>query len=346
LTHPEKGAMFKIKMALPDHGFSKCALFGDRNYVNLSCQTRQLQPIARAFTRNMNRVRGMGMLPINLTTVAIINEAARVEALVNKGIPLHDPRITFNHPKFDSTLFDEVNEERKRLADEWVKSHPSAIFESGVEGMNLIIDSNKDMAWEAVQATMAAMLIGLWTAFESLAQDTWIAGVNERPIPLAERTLDPRLQKGDQAKTFSFKLLVSSGFNQQRSMGTILLRERKVDFQTLGNIRDAYKAAFDGEMEPIFEAHNLELFRLETVRNLFVHKGGVIDQKFIKRMGNEPIIKEREGGFLTVNGEYVAHKANVVSACATQLVQAVDKWLTENPSVAQEARPNDADDDS
>ena len=279
------------------------------------------------------------MLPLNLTTIAIINESARVEALVNKGIPLHDPRIIYNHPSFDSALFSEVNEERKRLIDEWMKSWGNTldarVMATGIQGMNVIIESNEAEAWDAVQAIMAAMLIGLWTAFESLAQDTWIAAVNARPIPLAQRVLEPHSQKADQSKSVLWKVISGARFNLEKSMGTILLRERKVDFQLLENIRDAYKAAFAGEFEPIFDAHHLELFRLETVRNLFVHKGGIIDDKFIKRMGDE-LLKEKEGHSLSVNGEYVAHKANIVSLCSTQLIRAVDKWLLENPEESKE----------
>ena len=192
------------------------------------------------------------MLPLNLTTIAIINEAARVEALVNKGIPLHDPRVTYNHPSFDSSLFSEVNEERKRLIDEWMKSWGNTLdaraMATGVQGMNLIMESNEEQSSDAVQATMAAMLVGLWTAFESLAQDTWIAAVNARPIPLAQRVLEPRSQKADQSKSVLWKVISGAGFNLETSIGTILLRERKVDFQLLENIRDAYKAAFAGEL--------------------------------------------------------------------------------------------------
>src|SRR4051812_36133224 len=105
-----------------EHRFARGAQFGNA-YTAFSCKSSQLQPLVRAFIPNMNRVRGMGMLPLNLTTIAIINEAARVEAIVNKGIPLHDPRISHpGHPDFDEALFSEVNDERKRLIDEWMKS--------------------------------------------------------------------------------------------------------------------------------------------------------------------------------------------------------------------------------
>src|SRR2546428_13665151 len=97
-----------------EHKFGQCAQFSN-DYAKLSCTSRQLQPLARAFIRNMNRVRGIGMLPLNLTTIAIINESARVAALVNKGIPLTDPRVISNHSSFDSAPFCEGDEEPNRL---------------------------------------------------------------------------------------------------------------------------------------------------------------------------------------------------------------------------------------
>jgi hypothetical protein len=328
------------------HQFALSSQFGD-DYTRLACQTPQLQPIAQAFIRNMNRVRGIGVLPINLVSISMINEAARIEALANKGIAFHDPRILFGDPKFDSELFAQVDQERQRLitsrmASDGRSNFEQRIFKAGIYGMNLIIDSNETQSLEAVQATMAAMLIGLWTAFESLAQDTWIAAVNTRPIPLAQRIVQRRsdLGTGNQLKELSWKHIADFGFNLSGSVGTLLLRQRAVDFQSWKTIRAAYKAAFAGELDGIFAPASEELSRLEAVRNLFVHKGGLVDEKFTKRMGNEPGMKEKEGHSLSVNGEYVAHKANVVAVFSTQLIQAVDKWLSENPSDKESRVPS------
>jgi hypothetical protein len=320
-----------------DHKFEVSSQFKD-GYTSLSCEVSQLQPIARAFIRNMNRVRGIGGLPINLLSVGMINEAARVEALFNKGINPGDPRITYGHSQFDPNLFSEVDEERKRLIDKWEKAYPkredfaAAVAKKATHGMNIIIAENKEEASEAVQATMAAMLTGLWTAFESLAQDTWITAVNLHPDPLAKRVLSPKtdLGTGTQLKSITTDQIVGHDFDLSGSMGIVLFRLRAVDFQQLKTIRLAYKVAFADELEPIFAEYNVELFRLETVRNLFVHKGGLIDRKFVERMGNEVGFKDKIGYSLSVSGEYVADKANVVSVCSNRLIQAVDKWLTVN----------------
>jgi hypothetical protein len=54
-------------------------------------------------------------------------------------------------------------------------------------------------------------------------------------------------------------------------------------------------------------------------------------------MGNEDSVKAKIGHSLSVNGELVAHKANVVSVCSTQLIQGVDKWLLENPATEDQS---------
>lgn len=327
-----------------DHRFSQCAQFGD-DYEVLSCKTPQLEPITRAFIRNMNRVRGIGMLPLNLTAIAIINEAARIEAVINKKLPLHDPRISHpEHPSFDEALFSGVDTERKRLLEQWMQAWGGTqafgqrATMAGMYGMNAIIDGNEEQSWDAVQATMAAMLIGLWTAFEALAQDTWITAVNSRPSPLADNVMsvpDAALKTGNTAKSVSYAHFIGSTYDFSRTMGSLLFAERKVDFQSLKTIRAAYKVAFAGELEAIFEEYETDLYRLETMRNLFVHKGGLVDRKFIGRMGNEPYMKDTEGRSLVVNGEYVAAKANAISACSTKLIQAVDKWLSEHLGESQ-----------
>src|SRR5439155_25056550 len=115
--------------------------------------------------------------------------------------------------------------------------------------------------------------------------------VNACPSPLANNVMsapDSALKAGNQSKSLSYSHFIGSGFDFRRSMGSLLFTEKKVDFQQLKTIRAAYKVAFASELEPIFEENHVQLSRLEALRNLFVHKGGLIDSKFVQRMGTEP----------------------------------------------------------
>jgi len=256
-----------------------------------------------------------------------------MEALANLGIPFHDPRVTFHSPSFDADLFDKVDTERKRLVGVWLRNvgtnKDKAVFDSGSYHLNVIIDANQKESWEAVQATLAAMLMGLWTAFESLAQDTWITAVNLHPKPLADRVLKA-LDREDQQKFLSGKMVSDAEYDLRNCMGDILLRKGAVDFQRLKSIQRAYEMSFANEFEPIFSQYYAALEELESIRNLFAHKGGVVDERFKSKMKNPT--KLEVGHIYCVTGEYVAKQANIVSKCSTELVTGVDDWLEKNQS--------------
>ena len=316
------------------HKFHLAANFS-RSYENMAPAAPELLRIAKVFIRNMNRVRGIAIFPIQAIAAATTNECARMEAMVNKSIPFHDPRITFGDANYDEKLAEEVNDERVRIINDWHKSDPDFeryVLNVGINGLNQIAAGIGDPMHEAMQASMSAMLIGLWTAFESLSQDTWIVAVDARPVPFAQRVLDPGadLKGGDQSKTVSWKVISGAGFDLRGSMGRVLVRAKKVDFQQLESIRAAYKIAFAGELEKIFESYNNDLSLLEAVRNLFVHKGGIVDEKFVNRVQNIPRAKGAEiGKAANVNGKFVSQRAESVLNCAIALVNAVDCLLAE-----------------
>jgi hypothetical protein len=64
-----------------------------------------------------------------------------MEALANKGVPFHDPRITPNDPKFDPKLFQEVDEERVRIERSWLNQagFPTKLALAGLAGLNSTI---------------------------------------------------------------------------------------------------------------------------------------------------------------------------------------------------------------
>src|SRR5439155_17198202 len=139
------------------------------------------------------------------------------------------PRITVNDPQFDAELFKEVDEERMRVARNWIAQNPTNLVLVGMAGLNHTITSGDEDTFHSVQALMAAMLIGLWTAFESLAQDTWISAVNACPNPLASNVMsaaDSALKTGSQAKSISYAHFTGSDFDFRRTMGTLLFREK------------------------------------------------------------------------------------------------------------------------
>ena len=137
-----------------------------------------------------------------------------------------------------------------------------------------------------VRAVLLSQITLAWTAIEMLAADLWIAAVNERPNPLATN-FARSVQHKAQDKSIPLTALAKYGdhdFNLQRMMGRILHDEKKVDFTSLESTAFAYEKAF-GRRFAALDSDDLKL--LELVRNLILHRAGIVDPDFIDRIADK-----------------------------------------------------------
>lgn len=315
-------------MTASDSDLAEASRF-DNAYLLLDPKTAGLLPVAKSFVRNMERVRSIGALPIMLVALATINEAARAEAAVRRGLSAFDERLTTNHEKFDQLLFSKIDEERMQIIAANKEFLDKRVALVGRANLHTLIQWTKPSSEDAVQANMSAMIIGLWTAFEALLQDMWIVAVNLKPLPLAHRVMNEKDDKANtQNKTLSISELGYAKFDLRDKMGTILERKGAATFEQFKSARKAYKIAFEGLFEPIFSSYNAELFRLENARNLFAHRAGIIDERFLKLMNDDPVVNQMKvGDSLKLTGSYVQTQAETVGKCALELIVGVDDWL-------------------
>jgi hypothetical protein len=79
-------------------------------------------------------------------------------------------------------------------------------------------------------------------------------------------------------------------------MRDLLLAAQRVKFSSLEGIREAYSLAFSdeikkarpGKIDEVLADHGLEATAF--VRNLLVHKGGVVDTRFLEESEGVPIV--------------------------------------------------------
>lgn len=184
-------------------------------------------------------------------------------------------------------------------------------------------------SWDgSIQAALKSQLIGIWTAYEVLVSDIWIATLNEKPI----------LSKGwmksnpkDQEKSISLSLLHKTHFDLRKCLGSIFVESGKVSFLSLAFTRDAYERIFESIPNSLLDDPYLRI--LELTRNLFAHRAGKIDEKFIREMQSlsHPFggLKIDEG--LRLTGEIVRDLNAVVVSRGTELIKFADEWLTTHP---------------
>lgn len=197
---------------------------------------------------------------------------------------------------------------------------------------------------------MELQVVACWTAFETLASDLWVAAINENPSLATLRGTPSRIAKGKRKKPESnesqllndleksisladISRLTRGSFDIQKQMGSIL--KSRFKFSSLDGIRRAYSSAFS-EKEKCARSDDIDislsdqaLDALSAVRNLIVHKAGIVDAVYlddIKSAPNAPHLAE--GSRLGINGDMVCNLIQPVMTCCVNLIRSVDTWLS------------------
>jgi len=183
------------------------------------------------------------------------------------------------------------------------------------------------------EGVLTGSIVGTWTAIEALAGDLWEAALNAEP-EISSKLKGPghrKKGKNEPDKQLDLDYIHRYHYSLRNVMGTIL--RNRFAFTLLDGIIEAYEAAFSkDETEVIDIIKDRALFRLSCVRNVIVHKGGLVDEEFHHKMGKEarfsgvPI-----GEAITIDGEAANELIGPAVRCGVRLVGAVDDWLSSHP---------------
>lgn len=125
----------------------------------------------------------------------------------------------------------------------------------------------------APYATLTAMVTGAYGAFETLAEDLWIATANKHfGLAMAFIKSFPQRQADMVA-------LLGDGPDLTYRMGTILGRTKKIQFNSLGDIQDNYRRTFSSGIASVLDDFS-GVRTAEKIRHLLAHRGGVVDARF------------------------------------------------------------------
>lgn len=290
-------------------------------------KTEQLDPVRKAYERNIRRVYALVLFAPAAVWTAIT-------------VQRHTDDIEHRFPKKD---------ERTRIAliDQAIKkemTEHSAIIAKGGKDARELLNHQHKLSFNMLsaqspefddgpEAWMASQIIATWTAFEAMAGDLWEAALNAKPAILAKldgRNPSSKQKPGDDPKRIKLDYLYQYNFDLSRQMGTIFVRENRYSFDRLDGIRDAYRDAFSVEgdqVKAIIADKALEVGSL--VRNNLVHNGGIIDAVYANRASVLP--PEAIGAIgspILIDGALVAKINGPLIEAGHDLVVAVDNWLS------------------
>jgi hypothetical protein len=197
-----------------------------------------------------------------------------------------------------------------------------------------------DVSGSLSRPWLSAATVYIWTAFECLAADLWENSLNDRTV-LAHRTLssipgDDTGKSGLSRRHIEVGLAARHGFDLRRCLGTLL--KSKFDFTSFEGIEAAYKQAFGTDELQGFQ----DLKELEQVRHLIVHRGGVVDEKFL-RVTN---LKARRGVPLSPKVSQVCDYMIAVTLACVSLLKSVDQRVVRRRQLGrndQGSRPRTSD---
>jgi len=196
---------------------------------------------------------------------------------------------------------------------------------------SLILSTFKDLAErpkfrESIRILFLSTTTFLWTSFECLVTDCWVAALNSGSISFGHRALSAlpveETTDGISGKQIEVNLLARYGFDIRNHLGTIL--SQKFKFSSLEGIRVAYISAFQDERSIDSMLSNDILKYLESCRHLIVHRSGMVDERFSNK---NPEFRQEVGKPLFINGKQVSEFGAAVVEAGVRLLNYLDGRL-------------------
>ena len=311
--------------------------------VQYTPESPALQEVAAAFSGNIKRIAFAGMLPAYLVGVAFLNTQLDLLAKLNLEIKEGDTRYIFGHDDFDEALDELRQAERTRLGAEYIaeaqlgkKPNPKDI---GEFNLGLILKDQDSLPEMGTQSILSGMVIGGWTAIETLLSDLWLTALNSHPSKLAALSgkwhktqkiganeYDDNEGEEEESKKIDLNDLMQSNYNLTEKMGTIL--RRKYKWGVLEHARRAYGAAFSSHYDDIKAAvEDSSLDDLSAARNVLVHKAGIVDGEFKRKTKGGPLASLNVEDRIELTGLIVRDLLKPAVERSNKLLKAVDFWL-------------------
>jgi len=302
---------------------------------------RDTKQARQRFHRNIERLSGLAALPVYLIGTSMVlghlGCVAAMKATKNKSSRPGD--LTPGQTALARKYFNQLQAKSKSyfgLDARKIRGYhdPRRIF-------NLMLTKLPKELDSGFQLVICSIVVGAWTAFESLAEDLWVAALNARPR-LALMAMDAEIKDAttgsddEKKRRITFPLpvwkITQKGFNLGKQMGD-LLRNWQWDFSQRGAALKAYRKTFPKfktDLDAIFLSKDLKW--LIAARNVIVHNGGLIDQQFADEAKEHPQFRiARVGQPIPIDAGIAYGFTMTVVKSGLSLLDLVDSWLKNNP---------------
>jgi hypothetical protein len=320
----------------------------DELLIDTSCrglvdqvQTEELKVAVGAFVQNINRIAALAQLPVNLFywgSVVGQNYVVAYQDVTKKMYEFSTPADSFADK---NGLIDErerhwTSELLKRFERD--KEDWTEVAKDTYKQLLRLLPSEVPLS-EGTEAILFSVVIGAWTAFETLASDVWIGAYDALPTAVrgAQDGDQLRIENGMESDPGADvpkarKSAAKFGSDGHLS-GEEFVDENRVQFSSLPEMRQHYSRLFSEKLgrsstdriDKVLGDTGLDA--INAVRNLMVHQSGICDPIYRKKSKNNSLAPDLElGKPLKLDGISALSLVGVVTKLGPELVKAVDAW--------------------
>ncbi len=243
-----------------------------------------LEPIATAFTHNLEGAVGVASIPF-------VFASSGVHRLHHQRIHMAE-RIRAGNIEPESGESEENLERRRDREAARIAGERTDKFVASPSGQDVVIRDTCTFLLDALETGLkdaAAELVNqatvlLWGAFEVLARDAFVAFVNSNPAAVQRLLSDPTARRRFDISKISLDVLAAHNFNVSTQMGEILASQQ--DMSDLLTIRAVYGALFPGDAELLRTLNDRGLWLLSHDRHLIVHRRATVDARYVEATGS------------------------------------------------------------
>lgn len=255
--------------------------------------TKELNHVIESFKSNIDNLSNVTFLPVSIAYGAVrhtewIERFRRASEKANKKGKREDQKA-----------------EIEALMDKFDSNDNESWSLSVLDG--LIED---DEIRKGISSLFSLAIVNLWTVVETLSTDLWIAIVNGKPETFGKAAIQ---EYKDVISKHITNALIESSFEDSLKSRIGEISSQAYDFTGTTGIAKAFSVILkkqNKDIQSLFK--NADLVKLQAMRNVLVHNGGIIDKAYCR------MLQDKAGSFL---GNRVELNANEFSSLANNVLK-------------------------
>jgi len=267
-----------------------------------SCKSEFVE-IFKTFRSNVESIISVAKLPVSMSfetsLQSMFQNVLRIEKLQSLKIPITDEEIKIKKEETEKGITPQ--KKANKLFNEKIKT-PEGYNEFWYKTLNFLKSCSTNNPIDNQFLSSSKELINQstllsWSTLEVFIRDVFISVLNIDPKFLDKLYKHKDLKARFGIKSIPTEKLIEYNYDLTGKMGDLLIDS--FDFSNINAIQMIYDCIFE-KAELNLKLKDKEIWSLYNGRNLIIHRGGIIDQKYLSNtadslaMGDKLYIKPDE----------------------------------------------------